>query len=423
MYIIPFLFILLLSSCCEGGWVFQDNKKNACSDGYKRSIIFPFTGFKIDRVYKWTGLFPPTNSAFISITHCVEGKVDYEKYFPIDDEEGNHFWRQAFCVLQAPPKDPLNYRTADTVKNIELSGKISASNIEYKQETSLLVKVGNLLRKKVDGVLEKTFQLGFINYSGKKLSDHFEDILSSTPEASLAWALRDLACYKFARRKRYAERDLQFYIPSTFVGGMYQYSVPDKSLKNHVDNNAFIPDIKSLAMPLDIPLTDKSLLVPIGPVIAQDITSQSVTYNINPFVGPIALTHRVPYLATATPWDLRFRLSDTPDVYKRKWAALIDVFEEYSFSEADANIVALALSASANWFHQITNPLEMEKLIANNKAQIAKLHLKKDMIIEMAGRMSLFQKGAVLLGGWNRTTSTATLHHLQRPWDQLQDKD
>lgn len=407
--------------------MFQE-QKNVCNSSARKYTVIPFTGFKIDHVYKWTGIFPPSNRAFVCITHCMQGKVDYQKYFPVDEDEKEYPdsrgiglpWTKSFCMLLSPPAKEMNNIKSDTVKNIELSDNPNGSTLSDDGiQTNQWKKVCNLLRKKVDKSLEKVFQLGILHYVGKQLSEHFDDILSSTPEASLAWAARDMACYKFARRKRYAKRDLQFFIPTTFVGGMYQYSVPSESMKKHIKNLSL--DLKSLSMPLDIPVTDKALLKPLSPLIAQDITSQSITFNLNPLVGPILITHRVPYLTTATPWDLRFRLSDTPDVYKQTWAGMIDAFEEYSFSAADANLISQTLSITANWFNRITNPFELEKLFANSDAEIAKFQIKKEKIIEMIQKMPLYQRGALLLAGWNKSESIQALNELQSQWDELQD--
>lgn len=128
--------------------------------------------------------------------------------------------------------------------------------------------------------------------------------------------------YKIARRRLYAKLNLVYFLPYTFVGGLFQCEETSPDTINPCD-------------------PEKS--VPVGPLVADD----SSKHWISLLRHPMGIIHNVPYLRTASRWDPRF-----PRLIA--WESAVDVNEKYNYDKLELRLVSMALANTANYVHKLT---------------------------------------------------------------------
>lgn len=425
------LYIVFLSiEIIRASWYFKEPK--ICNP--KQNGLYPFTGFKIYRQYKIEG-YLPTSLHFLSITHCDHGKPDYEKQV-LTTSSIDIDWNKPFCILKPDFGDRLLPKPTDKVYNLYqnnnnisennmILGNMSAekplegASVSLKSKISEVGKhLNNLLETSVDNILEKVINGKHVQYTSKKAAEHVEDIRNSDPRSSLEWESRNLICYKMARRKKYAKRNILFYIPYTFVGGLFECPIPDsrkKEIFHAFQSGDFLKNFDFKC--------DHSLAKPVAPLVAQDSTKQWIDTKFNP-LNPV-LIQRIPYLSTASVFDIRFSTSDTPDMLQDTWASQIDVNEEYSYTGLELNVISQAIALSADYFHKTFRPLDLSGVFhdlvllrSSNGMQNSHVAIRT-FILSTFKKLSLDQKINILLSSRKAEESMLHLHKLQRTWDNL----
>lgn len=425
------LFIIFLSiEIIRASWYFKEPK--ICNP--KKNGLFPFTGFKIYRQYKIEG-YLPTSLHFISITHCDHGKPDYEKQV-LTRSSIDIDWNKPFCILKPDfenkrlpkPTDKVYnlYQNNNNISeenmildNISAEKPLEGASMSLKSKISEVGKnLNSLLETSVDNMLEKVINGKHVQYTSKKAAEHFEDIRNSDPRSSLEWESRNLVCYKMARRKKYAKRNILFYIPYTFVGGLFECPIPDnrkKEIFSAFQSGDFLKNFDFKC--------DHSLAKPIAPLIAQDSTKQWIDTKFNP-LNPV-LIQRIPYLSTASVFDIRFSTSDTPDMLQDTWASQIDVNEDYTYTDLELNVISQAIALSADYFHKTFRPLDLsgvfhDLVLLRSSNGIQNSHVAiRTFIISTFKKLSLDQKINILLSSRKAEESMLHLRKLQRTWDSL----
>mgnify|MGYP001436737986 CR=1 FL=1 len=425
------LFIIFLSiEIIRASWYFKEPK--ICNP--KQNGLFPFTGFKIYRQYKIEG-YLPTSLHFISITHCDHGKPDYEKQV-LTRSSIDIDWNKPFCILKPDfenkrlpkPTDKVYnlYQNNNNISeenmildNISAEKPLEGASMSLKSKISEVGKnLNSLLETSVDNMLEKVINGKHVQYTSKKAAEHFEDIRNSDPRSSLEWESRNLVCYKMARRKKYAKRNILFYIPYTFVGGLFECPIPDnrkKEIFSAFQSGDFLKNFDFKC--------DHSLAKPIAPLIAQDSTKQWIDTKFNP-LNPV-LIQRIPYLSTASVFDIRFSTSDTPDMLQDTWASQIDVNEDYTYTDLELNVISQAIALSADYFHKTFRPLDLsgvfhDLVLLRSSNGIQNSHVAiRTFIISTFKKLSLDQKINILLSSRKAEESMLHLRKLQRTWDSL----
>lgn len=355
--------MLFLLAVVLASWVFPEH--SVCSNGIDGPITF--TGFRIVRRYK-VELVPPSLMHFITLYHCNHGKVDYEKSVRVEDENDVAVGR-TFCLAKPNFGTKLHELPGDTIKGTangttlprDLSDEVLTQDIakttkqnlasgvdvlkeKSKQQSSPLQV---LFRNLVDKALRKISNRGKIQYLGRKESIHYADLKDSDLQAALAWEARNLVCFKVARRRKYARKNILYYMPHTFVGGLYRCVVPRDFLVEALQRVA-PSHMMTLLDSMDLPC-ERSQAIPLLPLIADDATRQRIQR-----VGT-AIFHTIPYLSTATVLNLRFRTSDTNDMFPHTWAKDIEVNEDYNYSEFEINVVLRAIARTTNFIHRTFN--------------------------------------------------------------------
>lgn len=202
-----------------------------------------FTGLKVTNTYQVSRSSLPSVN-FLVFTHCTKGRADYETAIKLGKEEEFDF-KQLVCLSE-----------------VKTSPK------------SLLEKVMDALHKVTNGKSEKAEK--------------------QTPDSGTK-------CFKLSRRRKYSRLSLPFYVPYTFVGGLYECSsVVDCAPSNPAS-------------------TKYNLSLPV-PLLADDVTNHWFTMSSQD------LTLLIPYLKTPPAWDVRFDK-------KGDWAREIRINESYIFQE------------------------------------------------------------------------------------------
>lgn len=354
---------------------------------------------------------------FITICHCNHGKVDYKKVIRTDTS-GDVDWGKPFCMLKpklAEKAQTVEHsgRVQDTVQShaIDSDTKMCKAKQAYKSSSKLgnkdqdsgneahnrldlklfdllgftknkYMKVNNLIRKKFDLLMEKLSNGKWIEYTSKEKYHYYKKVLNNTdPQTALLWESNNLVCYKMARRKKYARRKISFFMPHSFVGALYECLLPldskqkiiqqlfreasgDTSNLNSCSNTD--SSLESSFMIQNFQFTcDPHLSIPVAPLLADDSTKQWFENKMHHFLNP-RFVQTIPYLTTSTPWNLRFSVSETSDMYRDSWASKIDVNEKYTYNEADLHLISKAVAYSANLLNKLIAPVDFNELFKNS---------------------------------------------------------
>ncbi|ABN66579.2 predicted protein, partial [Scheffersomyces stipitis CBS 6054] len=409
-----FLLLHSLFTLVAPTWYWKEHK--VCDPS--SSNMVPSTGFKINRQYKISGLFPPFSMHFIQISHCDHGQVDYQKVKRTMSSTDID-WDKPFCMLKPKLGDVLSLPPEDTVENL-LPGNNGTISGYSEIPNSRLERFGQFVRNKFDKALESLTAGKRIQYKGNIAYHHLEDIKQADPQSSFEWESRNLVCYKMARRKKYAKRDVSFYMPNTFVGGLFECPVSaqqKKTLFQQFGNEDFL---KSLDFDCD-----SSLARPILPLIAQDSTQQWIDTNFKDFLNP-SIVQTIPYLATASPWNLRFSLSNTADMNSDTWATKIDVNEQYVYSESEVHVISRAVAVSADYLNRIISPIDINKFSQRYNNWLSKSQQWENPILEegdmtkIMSSLSFDQRLQLIISSKTRKVAMEQIQKLQDLWDQLQ---
>lgn len=324
-------------------------------------------------------------------------------------------------------------------------------------------QVNQLIRKKFDLTMERFTNGNWIEYSGKNKNVKFENHQQSTsgeyikldgssnqqhhqqqqqlqqqqPNTSplevspfhtaLTQEINNLICFKMARRKRFAKRKISFFMPYTFVGGLFECLVPldqkhqivrlllndshnekestESNVYNGIDSRRLFQLDQQFFMVLqNFPIKcDSHLSRPIAPLIAEDSTKQWFENKFHHFLNP-KFVQTIPYLTTTTTtttasaslslsssWlskplhlvtkPLKYigfplaskHSSDDNQIYSlalsmsndavSSWASKIMVNEDYNYNEIDLHWISKMVAYLANILNQLIAPLDFNKLV------------------------------------------------------------
>ncbi|KAI5966057.1 hypothetical protein CANMA_003303 [Candida margitis] len=424
----------------------------------------PFTGFKIVRQYKISGYAPPISMHFLTIAHCSRGKVDYKKVLRTQtsnfvdwevpfcllkpklseqvvgmnqmsiqkhNRDINMITNKA-CSSNNSCSFSMRNCACSNVTQLESNSITESSSLNnvlhtIKYKTS---KIKQLLRKKFDLTMEKLTNGNWVEYSGKNKNIKFESqqrsqqhrtsmageynkfdggnqqsqqsqsLSTISLHTALTQEINNLICYKMARRKKYAKRKISFFMPHTFVGGLYECLIPLDQKHQILEsflNESSINNLGSPSSPSASPFfmvsqnfqikCDPHLSRPLAPLIAEDSTKQWFENKLHHVLNP-KLIQTIPYLTTVPPSSLstanmlfpsfnllRFtpwqQQESSPDMNLHSWASKIEVNEEYNYDDVDLHVVSKMVAYSANLLNQLIAPLDFNWLVKSyNRANV-----------------------------------------------------
>lgn len=146
-----------------------------------------------------------------------------------------------------------------------------------------------------------------INQTSTKETSNTQKVQSKSKTPAAA------ECFKVARRRIYAKLNLSFFVPHTFLGGIFKCT-PNKSgfcSPNNYTN--------------------------VGAIIAEDPRKYWYGFERKPSV----LIHHNLFLRTASPWEMNMVYNK---VFNGPWNKQIDVDENYDFSGKDLDVIGKAVA-------------------------------------------------------------------------------
>ncbi|RLV94192.1 hypothetical protein JA1_001993 [Spathaspora sp. JA1] len=423
-YIQTLIFLFNLFQLVCPTWHFTTHRTCHPGGNGRNNLEVPFTGFKITRQYKISGGILPVSMHFLTLSHCDHGRLDYQKTIRTDSS-GYVDWEKPFCMLKPKLGEMLTLPFHDTIN--EHSRELKEEDVDTYDDFPgffqvKLKKVKNLIRKKVDIQMEKFTNGKFLQYTGKNKFFHHQDLLSSDPQSSLEWESRNLVCYKMARRKKYAKRRISFYVPYTFVGGLFECYIPPAKKREiftkYTSTDFFIQSFDFKCEP--------QLSRPISPLLAEDSTTQWFENKLFNLFNP-GIIQTIPYLTTSTPLNLRFSSLETSDMYRDTWATKIDVNEDYVYKEADLHIISQAIAKSADLLNKIIAPIDFNKLLkAYNRANEREhpqaksvLEYKPEDVEVFLSKASFDQKLGFWLSYLDEKLSSWYLQEIEKFWSRI----
>jgi len=338
----------------------------------------PFTGFKIHRHYVVKDLKPPMLH-FISLSHCNHGELSYER-LARTGRETDVEWDKPFCMLSTETlakkfqgsknlaipveKNDVN---AHMLNIDEVSKKPHSIALEHMKPSEIhnTIKSSstNIKRTFNDFLRKISSKLKFIEYTDDSLVTELESLNFISYQNVTLKDLDDLKCYKLARRKKYAQREMMIYAPYTWVGGLFECKVSQNDKEKYLNS---LKDLKDFSKPFEFKCTSENS-TPLLPLIADDVTTQWIEKEKG-----WTISQRIPYLYTPGLLDLRYgkpaealglkskdfsfddrfiheheKVSKDSLPYD-KWKLELEVNEDYNYTIDDISLLTKAITYSSN---------------------------------------------------------------------------
>ncbi|WEJ94484.1 hypothetical protein PSN45_001970 [Yamadazyma tenuis] len=360
----------------------------------------------------------PSSQQFISLVHCSAGKADYQKTIKVDSITQID-WKKPFCIYKPRLGSYNPDHPHDTVRNLAAKMMPGGLNTSMETQTSASTTgtVFGYLRDKFDKILERvTGNNKIVQYTGERTNRHIQDIEGATLQASMEWESRNLVCYKLARRRKYSKLDLSFYVPSTFVGGLFECGVSPEQKRKMFQEFKMPNTVRSFDVECEPEISR-----PLMPLIADYSTNQWWDVSKNIF-SPSAFQN-IPYLTTSDRFDLRFSVYGSPDTSSANWASKIRVNEDYDYSGLDPHLFSEVVASTSDFIFKALKPIDFTTLIKQNEEltnyKIAgKPIAESDLIINALKKLNLDQKMGILLS-LQPSKFLEILQRLQNKWDSL----
>lgn len=344
-----------------------------------------------------------------------------------------HAQAKTWEITPLPASDTVNkiVRRAETVAenfNTEFFNQIRKGGIiilvrptndNHRRDTDTpLSSIKNLLQNKIDTKLEKLTKGRNIQYTGKRLVQHQNDIKYSSPKDVLEWESRDLICYKMARRKKYAKSNLSFYMPDTFIGGLFECPISTE-LKQKIIGNL---SNHQILQPLEFQFEcDASTARPILPLIADTSINQWIDFKLNPIKPTLFQT--IPYLTTASPLNLRFKSSITADMHVDSWASQIHVNEIYDYTIQDVHCISRAIARTADYVNKLLSidlsKIPLEYGHARSHDHEDSTIPKKSLLLKVESIVGLEEKLYTFIGLLPKNIFEGMMMKMQYLWDDI----
>lgn len=311
------LFFILVFGCCA--WLSKEDR--ACDP--TRGNIHRFTGFKISKELLIQGIFPPKFLRHIIFTNCVDGRINFQKRSRIT-RDLDEMWKLSFCAS---------------------NGKLLAS--AENGTPAIIPELTNVNSNNRRKVFDRVFRLLDGRFRERSEVARVSTLVSSQQLKQL----RDFdypICYKMARRKVFAKKNLSYYMPLTFVGGLFSYSGNTSYSGSRGE--------KSIGQ-------NYTFARPEMPLVAEDTTSQWIELKLLHLAGP-SLKQIIPLFSSTKPRNFPFPFADVTGLTLDSWAENLDANEDYQYSELDASTISQSLAATADLIHKLVYPISLDFLLS-----------------------------------------------------------
>lgn len=301
-----------------------------------RNNIWPYTGFRLHRQYSFS-LLPPFRH-YMRLSHCANGRVNYEAYAPIERNTGMA-WTTNMCGFTAKSSVPLMSKHERVAQKARLKTEAKPKGPHRLER---LWATFRLLTERNSGVLNET------------MAAHAQSLAAQ----SLLPKPGDPApyCYRAVRRKKFALRDVSLYTPNTFVGGLFM--CPQNEICTNENAQPVMPlhsdDLATQWFEVE-PMSHSNPLYREANSgrSPQASSSKSSGFAIvsrfaRYITGKRHIIQRVPYFFTKSKYSRKDQSYKPPGGEWPEWAVGMDVNEDYVYSKRDVSLINRAFSQTIN---------------------------------------------------------------------------
>ncbi|CCH44984.1 putative secreted protein [Wickerhamomyces ciferrii] len=245
-------------------------------------------------------------------------------------------------------KSNLFNHTAATTSSSDLNKRDKDPHLHKQTFNALVRKISSKAR--------------FIEYKQDSLVTDLEDLEPISYQELSNKDLNNLKCFKLARRKKYAERQMMVYAPYTWVGGLFECNVNNDIKRQYIQS---LKDSRDFIQPFDFKCDSKES-TPLFPLIADDVTSQWIDKEKG-----ASVSQRIPYLYTPGVLDVRYgksakslgvkhgdNLFEGHDIIKKNhdsvsmdhWFKEVEINENYNYTKQDLQTLDSTTNSSSNLF-------------------------------------------------------------------------
>ncbi|KAM9939167.1 hypothetical protein OXX80_001358 [Metschnikowia pulcherrima] len=393
-------------------FLIQEVMAGICSSG----SVVPFTGYKVTRRHK-IRLRPLTSDSYLVLTKCHRGIPVFSRNVHTSSTSDE------FSVPFRDMHTEFDFSDRRKRKRPYLPSLRKPSNITRETPKAPKKQLISSIKAKGDRLMEWYLR----GKNDTKPAGLFKGQISKRDAIVKKRAPRShpppAPCLKMARRKRYARSDVVIFIPSTFVGALFNCTAetpintdegsfeaasvrPGRGKHDTIkgSNKANANGVSSKRRKKEeekMAKMSQKKRAPLSPLVADDYSSHWLSVQFN----PPALIYHVPYLRSPSSWDPRFRSS--PDATWPKWDEHIDINEAYSYSDSEMSRINGALAASTKY---------MQRLFAAKRTRFSELLAFKGTLLQRFDpRLQL----PLFFYSLGKPVSLRHVQHLQRLWDTL----
>ena len=348
-----------------------------------------YTGFKLIKKHYIKNAFTGILS-HISFNYCEHGKLLWNKDFPISLAQLYDFdWDKPICVY---------YRSSLQDKIVSSSFDINftnATNVKKHNETKQLKTMLAQTRKSVKGPLK------FQSMEKQELPS-LKSLALNDPE--------NFFCFKYARRKKYANSDLNVFFPQQWVGGLFYCDLNVEEKVNFLMSN-MDSDLNSINQNLVHNTCSFANAIPMLPVIADQYNNywtdyegfKTTTKKRNKKEAHFEMVKNVPYLYTPqmtnifdlkTKGTLEYNETSNIDEYHFQKKMPPSFLPNWKFKALDYFRKTPFMAQAEKWFNDIsvTESYKYNQSDMNGLEYFAQLTLTK---LQKMAKAETFDESAV----------------------------
>ena len=428
--LLRFILLCLFFTLARSTWYSSEHR---ICDPTGTSWI-PYSGFKINRQYVVKDLKPPMLH-FVSLSHCHQGELDYERLIRTGRETDIE-WDKPICMFTSDKlkklyntqtKDKSSDDKNDKNANIRLVTDVPQKphSIDLSHLKPSRVQKRSKLKQGFNEFLRKiSSKLRFIEYTDDSLVTNLQNLSPLSYKGFGAGDLDDLKCYKLARRKKYAKREMMIYAPYTWVGGIFECQVSQEAKEHYLKS---LQDSRDFIKPFDF-RCERNNSRPLFPLIADDVTNQWIEKERG-----LTFSQRIPYLYSPGLLDFRYGkpakalglksdtiIFDDHSTHQKsqdalpydKWTLELEVNEDYHYEANDIDLLTDAVTQSTNLIHHFLksehrySPWEWDTPELIGPDQDSSLYLEQKFF-SILGKMK------------DKKLGSKMVMHLQEHWDNL----
>ncbi|ODQ78410.1 hypothetical protein BABINDRAFT_168155 [Babjeviella inositovora NRRL Y-12698] len=407
--ILHLLFSFLLTLYIQNvGATWYMKEAKICNPKQDNSWL-PFTGIRICREYAIKNSKPILHHHAL-LSHCDTGRRTFEVY-ALSERNVDINWEKPFCMVVDPAVDPTAIsKPARSLFQTLLKPWKSLTLFQQHPNAQLLAEIHTKRRG--------------VHYTGKDYNERVSKARESSIEDVATSYMKNLRCYKLARRKKYAKRDISIYVPNTLVGGLFECPVPGNFIQDHFSN---ISDaMEAILLPTDFKC-DPATALPIKPLLADDPSHQWLDYKLHGF--KFDFVQRVPFFYSVGSLNQNPNLSPASIPGFGEWASDIEVNENYHYTLADMASISATVNQAVSVVKRLVRdmdqnwiPFEKNQLYGDESERERKMPTEMEQIHEVEDDEKFSSRKQFKTVNDNHRITKKVLHMLENAKISMEDE-